>query len=144
MAEKARRYLGLDLGEKRIGVALSDPLGMMAFPHSVLLRQGEAEAIAAIARLVEKEGVGRVVVGLPRSLNGSIGPAAQGTQAFAQALSQAIPVPVETYDERFTTVAAEARLREAGVGPRKRKQHRDALAAALLLQSYLDSLKSAS
>lgn len=133
-----QRRLALDVGEKRIGVAVSDPLGLLAFPLTVLTRQGEERDVAAIRRLGQEQEVGEVVVGLPRSLNGSIGREGERVKAFIAALRQGVEVPVVSWDERLTTVAAERRLKEASVGRQQRKERRDAAAAALLLQSYLD------
>ncbi len=132
------RYLALDLGEKRIGVALTDPGGTLAFPLSVVHCGGEAQDMEAIAHLVKEHGVGVVVVGLPRSLSGSIGPEGERVWGFVEALSRRLAVPVETYDERLSTVAAERRLLETGTRRAKRKEQRDSLAAAIVLQDFLD------
>lgn len=130
------RSLGLDIGDKRIGVALSDPNGILASPLTVISRRGEDEDIEAIRDLVSRHRVGLVIVGLPRSLNGSLGHQAEKVKAFAQRLAERISVPLEYCDERLTTVFAE-RL-AAGRGKPRSRLGRDAEAAALILQDYLD------
>lgn len=129
------------MGEKRIGAAVSDPGGLLAFPLAIIQRTDEGGAIEQVARLVAEQGAVEVVVGLPRSLSGATGPQEEKVQAFVDALKQKLSVPVNTYDERLTTVAAQRRLREGGGGGRKKgvKQHPDAVAAAIILQDYLDS-----
>jgi putative Holliday junction resolvase len=133
------RVLGLDLGSTRIGVALSDPSATIATPFTVLARgRSRAEDHRAIARLVADEEVGIVVVGLPLSLNGDLGPAARAAAAEAEALATVLPVPVETHDERLTTVAADTALMAAGVRAEARRRVVDKVAAAVMLQSWLD------
>ncbi len=136
------RVLGLDIGEKRIGVALSDPQGLLAGALTIIERRDSAADIQAILNLVEKHGVERIVVGLPRSLNGSIGQQAEKVQAFSKMLGQKVDVPVESWDEWLSTVAAERLLIEVGARRAKRKKHRDAIAASFILQGYLDRLRS--
>jgi len=136
------RVLGLDIGEKRIGVALSDPQGLLAGALTIIERRDSAADIQAILNLVEKHGVERIVVGLPRSLDGSIGQQAEKVQAFSEMLGQKVDVPVESWDERLSTVAAERLLLEVGARRAKRKKHRDAIAASFILQGYLDRLQS--
>ncbi len=133
------RVLGIDLGSTRIGLALSDPSGTVASPHSVLHRGGgRAADHAAVRRVVTEHEVDAVVVGLPLSLDGSVGPAAQRALDEVEELRAALPVPVDTYDERLTTVTAEASLREAGMRADQRREVVDKVAAAVLLQSWLD------
>lgn len=132
------RILGLDFGEKRIGLAVSDPTALLVVDSWVLERQGEAADLDSLAKLGQERQVERIVVGLPRSLEGGLGPQAQLTLDFVQRLAQATGLPVDTWDERLSTVAAERAMREAGVRRERRRQQRDAVAAALLLQSYLD------
>jgi putative Holliday junction resolvase len=133
------RVLGLDLGSKRIGVALSDASATIATPFTVLQRaRSRAEDYRAIARLVADEEVEVIVVGLPLSLSGDLGPAAQAAVAEAEALATVLSVPVETYDERLTTVAADAALMEAGMRAQARRRLVDKVAAAVMLQSWLD------
>ncbi len=133
------RTLGIDLGEKRIGVALSDPGGILATPHTVIVRSGSrVRDHRRLAELVEEWEVGRIVVGLPLSLDGTEGPAAVAARAEADAIGVATGVPVETYDERLTTVSAHQVLREQGVAGPDRKEVVDKVAAAVLLQAWLD------
>ena len=136
------RVLGLDIGDKRIGVALSDPQGLLAGALTIIERRNNAADIQAILDLVEKHGVERIIVGLPLSLDGSIGQQAEKAQAFAKMLGQKVDVPVESWDERLSTVAAERLLIEVGARRAKRKKHRDAIAASFILQGYLDRLRS--
>lgn len=130
--------LGLDIGEKRIGVAIADPEGLLAIPLTVIERVGEEADLKAILDLANEHGVRRIVVGLPRSLDGSIGKQAERVLSFSRVLSQRTDIPVDTWDERLSTVAAERLLLDAGVKGDKRRARRDAMAAAIILQSYLD------
>ncbi len=128
--------LGLDVGEKRIGVALAD--GLLAIPLTMIDRAGEEADLERVLALAEEHGVKRIVVGLPRSLDGSIGRQAERVLSFSSALSESTDVPVDTWDERLSTVSAERLLLGAGVKRDKRRARRDAMAAAIILQSYLD------
>jgi len=132
------RILSLDVGERRIGVAICDPQERLALPLTLLERRNEEATLAAIADLVVSRGAEAIVVGLPLSLDGSQGPQAQRVMAFVEALAQRVAVPVATWDERLSTVEAERLLREAGHRRRALKGRRDAAAAAIILQSYLD------
>ncbi len=132
------RMLGLDVGERRIGVALSDPEGILASPLMVINRTRDKADIEAILGLVRQHEVTRVVVGLPRSMDGSIGQQAERVQNFIGMLSEFLEIPLETWDERLSTLAAERLMADAGLKRGKRKEQRDALAAALVLQGYLD------
>jgi putative Holliday junction resolvase len=131
------RVLALDPGTRRVGVAVSDPLGITAQPHSVLDAE-DPDLLGQIARLGADLGVERIVVGLPVSLNGTEGPAAATARTFAAAVAGATGLPVELADERFTSVSAERVLVEAGLSGRRRRAVRDRVAAAVLLQAYLD------
>ena len=144
------RVLGVDLGSRRIGLAASDPAGILASPHATLTRSssvdGDHGAILAAARTL---GATRIVVGLPRSLSGALGPAARRVQAEIEALAaRARPegVEVDTYDERFTTMIAQRNLRDATPRRSRRRDARrddiDAAAAAVILQSWLDARRS--
>lgn len=133
------RILGLDLGSRRIGLALSAPGGTMALSLGVIPRTHSERDLAAIASLAREEGVERIVVGLPLSLDSSLGEEAQRALAFREELARYTGLPVDTWDERLTTVAAEKALLQAGVKRAKRRQARDALAATFILQTYLDS-----
>ena len=139
------RAVALDLGTRRIGVAVSDAGGTMATPYSVIKRSGDARADRArVAAIVSEVEAGLVVVGLPLSMDGSEGPAAKSALKEAEALRDLLDVPVELQDERLTSVTANRSLTEAGVTGRRRRKAREAgavdqAAAAVLLQSWLDS-----
>lgn len=136
------RIMGLDVGEKRIGIALSDPLGMTAQGHSAYTRRQESEDIAYLAGLAREKQVDRIVFGLPRNMNGTEGPQAQKVRDFASAVSESVPgVEIEFWDERLTTVAAHRVMLEADMSRAKRRKKVDQLAAVLILQGYLDYLK---
>jgi putative holliday junction resolvase len=131
--------MGLDLGAARIGVALSDPTGTIASPYEVLRRSGDqAKDHDAIAALVRDTGAQRVVVGLPLSLSGTSGPAAEAAQTETKALAARLDVPVESYDERLTTVTAQRALRGSGVRAKAQRDEVDKVAAAVMLQSWLE------
>ena len=133
------RVIALDLGSRRIGVAVSDPSGTVATPHTVLARQADrATDHRTIGELVRELGAERVVVGLPLSLDGRLGPAGRAAVDEAGELAAALEVPVETYDERLTTVAAERSLMSARMRADARRRVVDKVAAAVLLQSWLD------
>jgi putative Holliday junction resolvase len=134
------RVLGIDLGSKRIGVAVSDRSGTIASPLTVVLRSGDvARDHQRIRDLVVEEEAERVVVGLPLSLDGGMGPAARAAVAEADALASVVGVPVETFDERLTTVTAETVLREQRMRAEARRRVIDKVAAAVMLQTWLDS-----
>jgi len=133
------RILGLDLGERRVGAALSDAGGTLAQPLAQLQPRGRRDLVAAVARLVEENAAGRVVVGLPLLEDGRRGEQARRASAAAAALRKALAVPVVEWDERYSTLEAEACLSAAGVGQRRRRGRRDQAAAAVILQSYLDA-----
>ena len=136
---KKVRALGLDLGTKRIGVAVSDSEGLLATPIEVIFRQKDArQDYLAVVELVKEWEVNIVVVGMPYSLDGQEGPMAQKTLEEVKSLSDILPVPVVTYDERLTTITAERSLREQGVSSKEGRKVIDQLAAAVLLQAWLD------
>lgn len=136
------RYLGIDLGTRRIGVALSDELGLTAQPLPTLEPSTEDDALAAIRGLVERYGVREVVVGLPKNMNGTLGPAAEKALAFARRLEEGGPAKVTMWDERLTSAAAERLLIEADVRRAKRRRTVDRLAAVLILQGFLDRCRN--
>jgi len=139
------RALGLDLGSKRIGVAVSDRSGTIASPLTVIERSSSRRRDHdRIAELVGDEEAELIVVGLPRSLSGADGPAAKGARAEADVLASVAGVPVETWDERFSTVTAERALRLGGVRGPARRQVVDKVAAAVILQSWLDARRAGS
>ena len=133
------RVMGVDLGSKRIGIAISDRSGTIASPFTVIQRSGSVKKDHyAIAALVAEEECERVVVGLPLSLDGSLGRAAQAALSEADRLATVVNVPVETYDERLTTVSADRALMEAKMRADARRRVVDKVAAAVMLQSWID------
>lgn len=140
MSDLPGRVLGIDLGTKRIGLALSDPLGITAQPLETLNRVGPRKDLRALEDCVRRNGVTRVVVGLPLLLSGEEGSQAAAAREEAERLRQRLGnVPVVLWDERLTTVQAERAMLEGNVRRRKRKTRVDALAAVLILQGYLDA-----
>jgi putative Holliday junction resolvase len=137
------RLLGLDVGDKRVGIALSDESATLATGLATLERVGPKKDLKAIAALVREHDVSDVVVGLPRSLDGSLGPQAQKVLQFMDDLRPVVKVPVVSWDERFTSSMATQALIEGGVSRRGRKGVVDKVAATLILQSYLDYKKVA-
>lgn len=133
------RVLALDVGDRRIGVAISDPSGIVAQPLTVITRQGTAVDVETLRALVTERDVGAIVVGLPLTLRGERGPQAQKVLAWVEHLRRGMPVPVHLLDERLTTVQGERSLRETGTSSRKRKQVIDQVAAQLLLQHFLET-----
>lgn len=134
------RIMGLDLGDKTIGVALSDPLGYTAQGLEVVRRQGSLKAdLAKLKEIARANEVSKVVIGFPRNMNGTVGPRGEMALAFGQEVEKTLGLPVETWDERLSTVAAEKMLVGADVRRKKRRQVIDKIAAALILQNYLDS-----
>ncbi len=131
--------MGLDYGERRIGVAISDPTGTLAQPHETIDQRkgGLAGALARIRALVGELDVDRIVVGLPIHMNGRVGPEAEAARRFGERVRQETGVPVEYLDERWTTREAERALREMGSRGRAMRERVDATAAALLLRVYL-------
>ncbi len=132
------RSLGLDVGDKRIGVALSDPQGLLASPLTIINRRDETVDIKAIIDIVSQHQVGQIIVGLPRSMDGSLGQQAEKVKTFTQKLCSYTDVPVEFRDERLTTVSAKRLMRAAKTKRNRKKAQDDAIAAALILQGYLD------
>ncbi|MCL6450310.1 MAG: Holliday junction resolvase RuvX [Acetobacteraceae bacterium] len=131
--------MGLDLGSRTIGVALSDESGVVAQPLLTLQRRGVTRDLEALGALVTRWQVGRIVVGLPLRLDGRRGPEAASAAEFASRLAAALGVPVSTWDERLTTTAAEKAMLEADLSRERRRLARDRVAAALMLQGYLDA-----
>jgi putative Holliday junction resolvase len=133
--------LGLDLGDVRIGVAISDDDRLLALPLGTV-RTGAPADLKAIAALVRDHGVTAVVVGHPRSMAGGSGPQAAKAERFAEALSSVLDVPIDLQDERLSTVEAERSLRAAGVAGRDRRRVIDRTAATVILQAWLDGHRS--
>jgi len=135
--------MGLDLGTKTIGVAVSDVAQSVASPLETIRRKRFAQDAARLCALIQHRRLGGVVLGLPRNMNGSEGFRCQSTRAFAQALAQRIAVPIAFWDERLSTMAAERALRLAQTTRQRRKQVVDRVAAAYILQGALDRLSHA-
>jgi putative holliday junction resolvase len=134
------RILALDHGSKRIGVAVSDETRTIAQPLEYIPAGPFADFLARLRQLIREKEIGLILVGLPRNMDGSYGPAAEKVQTFVAALRDAVVVPVETLDERLTSAQANRVLIQGGVRRAKRKEKVDKMAAAILLQSYLDGI----
>jgi putative pre-16S rRNA nuclease len=130
--------LGLDLGARRIGLAVSDAGATIAFPIGALERRSPASDLAALCDLIRERSVTRVVIGLPLHLDGRSGTGADAARRFAATLAEAASLPVSLVDERWTTALAERTLRDAPRGHRRRKENVDAVAATLILRTYLE------
>ena len=139
------RSLGLDIGDRKTGVAISDPDGVLAIPLTVIERRNQEDVIADIIKLVEQYKVECIVVGLPYSLDGHLTQQAMKVKDFTEKLQSVVAsrspkINIQMWDERLSSVAAERLMIEAGTRKNKRRQHQDALAAAIILQGFLDSL----
>ena len=134
------RILGLDYGEKRIGVAISDPMGILASPLTVIESKSTHSDIEQIVSLTQEHEIEQIVIGLPRSLDGSESKQAQMTRDFIDLLQGQLNIPVNTWDERLSTVAADRMMNEAGVKKGKKKKRIDSAAATIILQNYLDRM----
>lgn len=133
-----QRLMGIDYGDRLIGIAVSDELLIAAHGVTSLRNSGDERVLKDIARLAEEYQITEVIVGLPRNMNGSIGPRGQIAEQFAEALRETLSLPVTLWDERLTTMSAERTLIDGNVSRKKRKAVIDQLAAALILQNYLD------
>ncbi|MGE5543836.1 MAG: Holliday junction resolvase RuvX [Bacillota bacterium] len=140
MYEKTGRILALDVGEKRIGVAISDPLGITAQGISVIERQDRKRDVEALRKLVIEYGVTGLLVGLPRNMNGTLGNKAREVREFGNLMEQELGLPVEYQDERLSTRAVEETLIRADVRRKKRRRVIDKLSAVYILQGYLDRI----
>lgn len=132
------RIMGLDYGDKTIGVAISDALGLTAQSKGVIRRKNLTEDFIKLQDYIEQYQITEIVVGFPRNMNGTLGPRVEKTNQFVNFLCKRVDIPVNLWDERLTTVAAERVLLEADLRRSKRKNVIDAVAAALILQGYLD------
>src|SRR6266542_4457595 len=132
------RILAIDHGTKRMGIAISDELGMIAQPLEFIPAEPFADFLARLKEILNDKQVERILVGMPRNMDGSYGPAALKVQEFVAALKEAVAIPIQTLDERLSSVEAHRLLTEAGVSGRQRKGKVDKSAAAILLQSHLD------
>lgn len=137
------RVLGVDVGSHRVGIAISDPTGTIAQSLAVIPRTGWRPVVSEIRRLVHEHRVERVVVGLPLRMDGTEGEAAREANAFAERLRGVLDVPVVMQDERLSTAEAERAMVAQDVRREKRRTRRDAVAAALFLQTYLDRQQAA-
>ncbi|WP_371226944.1 Holliday junction resolvase RuvX [Roseovarius sp. 2305UL8-3] len=136
-----RAVIGLDLGDKTIGVALSDPLLSVASPVETIRRKKFGTDAARLLEIIEARHVGGIILGLPRNMDGSEGPRCQSTRAFARNLEKLIDIPIGFWDERLSTVAAERALLEADASRKRRAEVIDNIAACYILQGALDRLK---
>ena len=134
------RYIAFDIGDKRIGVAVSDPFNTYALPSSTYFRKGFKSDVAALIKLAEEKGATAIICGLPVNFDGSEAVQTQKTARFIQALKEACSVPVICEDERFTTMMAHETLISEGMRREKRKNYVDALAAANILDGYLNKI----
>ena len=133
------KLLAIDHGNKRMGIAASDPLGMMAHPLEFIPSEPFDEFLIRLKEILAERETEQIIVGMPRNMDGSIGPQALKAEDFVAVLKKSVTVSVRTWDERLTTVMAEDKLREAGVSVRDAKKKVDASAAAVMLQDYMDS-----
>ena len=133
------RILALDHGTVRIGVALSDELKMIASPLEFIPAEPFADVLTRLKALIREKEVELIVIGMPRNMDGSYGPAAEKVREFATALKDALAIPLKMWDERLTSTQANRMMTESGVKRDKRKEKVDGMAAAIFLQSYLDA-----
>ncbi|ABO49313.1 Holliday junction resolvase YqgF [Desulforamulus reducens MI-1] len=133
------RIMGLDVGDKTIGVALSDPLGWTAQGLEVIRRDTIEKDMNRLAQIISEYSVERILVGMPKNMNGTVGSQGEKVLAFIEKVKEKIDLPIKTWDERLSTVAAEKMLIQADVSRGKRKKVIDKMAAAVILQGYLDS-----
>jgi len=132
------KVLGIDLGEARIGLAVSDDLGMLAHPlETIAVKQ--TDPIKRIQEVVTRDKITRIILGLPRNMDGTYGPAAEKTRAFAEKLKAAVPCEIQLWDERLTSVAAQRALHESGRNVKQSRPVIDQVAAQMILQGWLDS-----
>lgn len=135
------RVMGLDVGSKTIGVALSDPFGWTAQGLEVIRRKGLDNDLRRLAEIIQEHEVHKAVIGLPKNMNGTLGPQAEVVQEFVKEFQEKLHIPVAMWDERLTTVAAQRTLIEADLSRQKRKQVIDKMAAVMILQGFLDRNK---
>ncbi len=138
---KTMRYLGIDFGTKRLGLAISDEMGIIAGKYGTLDSRGIKNDLSRIKDIIEKEGVQTVIVGYPRNMDGSSGDSAGKVEAFVKGLREIVDIPIETWDERLSSVSAEKLLIKGDVRRKKRKKVIDQVSAVIILQNYLDHQK---
>jgi len=134
-----KRALGIDLGEARIGLAISDELGMLAHPLETIHTRETPDPIARIAEIAGRDKIGIIILGLPRNMDGTYGPAAEKSRSFAEKLRERLPCEIKLWDERLTSVAAQKSLHATGRNTKQSREVIDQVAAQLILQGYLDS-----
>lgn len=132
------RIMGLDIGDKTIGVSVSDIMGLTAQGVTTIKRIGKKKDIEAIKKIIEEKQVNKIVSGLPKNMNGTVGPQGEKVQKFCELIKEETNLPIEFWDERLSTVAAERSLIEGNVRRENRKKVIDMLAAVIILQGYLD------
>ena len=132
------RILGLDVGDRCVGVAISDPLQFTAQGLTTIIRESKVKDLAAIESLIKEHNINTIVVGLPKNMNGTLGPQGEKVQKFAKKISNKFNIEIIYVDERLTTVSAEKILIEADLSRNKRKKVVDKVAASFILQAYLD------
>jgi putative Holliday junction resolvase len=137
------RYLAIDLGDKRTGVAVGDTFTGIVTPLDVIQTASEHERFTRLRDLIEWEGPGALVVGWPLNMDGSVGPSAHKCKAFADRLGEATRLPVHLHDERLTSAEADEQMAMSGLTHKQKKARRDALAAAAILRGFFESLRSA-
>lgn len=135
------RILGLDIGDKTIGVAVSDPLGLTAQGVTTIKRIGKEKDIEALKKICDEYKVENIVAGLPKNMNGTLGPQSEKVLKFCELIETKINLPIKMWDERLTTVAAHKAMLEADLSRAKRKKIVDKMAAIYILQGYLDSIR---
>lgn len=131
------RYLGLDLGTKTLGLAISDPNGLISSPYKLIRYSDVEDAIKEVLEIIEKENINTLVLGLPKNMNGSLGFAAERSLTFKELLEIKTNIPIELVDERLSTVEAENLLISDGISRKKRKEVIDSLSACIILDTYL-------
>jgi len=136
------KFLGIDYGTRRVGVAISDSAGEFSFARAVLDVTSDAEAVAAVCRVAREEEVDAIVVGMPRNMDGTSGAMVEIVNAFVSKLGAESGLPIETWDERLTTAGVEKQLVAIDMSRARRKQVRDKLAAQAVLQGFLDARQS--
>ena len=134
------RIMALDYGTKRIGVAISDPLQLFAKPHSVIPNTNPEDVLIAIQALINSQSVELIVLGMPYAIDGSHTPKTIETEEFAKILKESLTIPVYTWDERYSSQEAEAELRTMGKSWQDARKMVDAMAAAMILKSYLENV----
>ena len=138
-----KKALGIDLGDVRVGLAMSDDLGMLAHPLETLRTDEKPGVIERIAKIVERHKVEIIILGMPRNMNGTYGPAAEKAKEFSEKLKAKVPCEIKFWDERLTSVAAQKALHEGGRNAKQSRAVIDQVAAQMILQGYLDSVAGA-